>query len=491
MRVKKFILCLLFSTMLIFENVTYVYADAVSLTVSGAIATGGLSGAALVSAVQPYLAPVVLGVLVAGGMDIYLTQQSEQAGMTKTEFVKNKIADYCEEAGRPIDAFWQGFADSCSVTEQGAIYLGDQARTNIKQFLRWLTENDQIYTPSIATNNDVSATGKYGATYSFKEYTFVPVDIPCTNVNSGAQGNFTIEACPTPFYVIQINNNAYLFTRTGNSGPVIYSYPGGRTSGSFSGSSRINWQYSYKGGLSLTGFENITWNEDVYNFFYWLDTNITSNAPADPTQDMVMDPSGTGFTDTNDALSPSGGATVLNPDILSGIDTSLGDIATNVQEYLETIGQILDGIQDPTIDGIRVDTGEREDVAIDPALVTPTIDIVADPDIPTGDDKPETIINPTVDADPGTLIPQFAISGLQEVFPFCLPFDIYHMLQKLSANPVAPKYDVNWHIPIVNTNLQFTVDLSGYNSVASTLRTMELIAFCIGLAVVTRQIIRG
>lgn len=65
------------------------------------------------------------------------------------------------------------------------------------------------------------------------------------------------------------------------------------------------------------------------------------------------------------------------------------------------------------------------------------------------------------------------------------------MISMLSADPVAPRYTVNWHIPIINENLIFTVDLSPFNGVAEICRNMETILFCVGLALVTRSLIRG
>ena len=60
------------------------------------------------------------------------------------------------------------------------------------------------------------------------------------------------------------------------------------------------------------------------------------------------------------------------------------------------------------------------------------------------------------------------------------------MLQTLNAEPVAPNYHVHYEGPY-NIVIDFTVDLSPWDSVASILRTVELLAFCVGLAYVTRS----
>ena len=81
--------------------------------------------------------------------------------------------------------------------------------------------------------------------------------------------------------------------------------------------------------------------------------------------------------------------------------------------------------------------------------------------------------------------------GLKDVFPFCLPFDIYNFLSCLAADPVAPSFTWRFYVPRL-CDETFTVDLSPFDTVAQIVRTMELLAFCIGLAYVTREkFIRG
>ena len=78
----------------------------------------------------------------------------------------------------------------------------------------------------------------------------------------------------------------------------------------------------------------------------------------------------------------------------------------------------------------------------------------------------------------------------QNLFPFCIPFDLIEFLGVLAADPVAPKFDWRIYAPnVVDYTLE--IDLSPFDSVAKICRTMELLAFCIGLILLTRNIIRG
>ena len=81
---------------------------------------------------------------------------------------------------------------------------------------------------------------------------------------------------------------------------------------------------------------------------------------------------------------------------------------------------------------------------------------------------------------------------LQDVFPFCIPFDIVDMLRSFQATRRAPQFTFNAGFlgsRFASTTIQ--VDLSVFDDLATILRSIELIGFVIGLAIATREIIRG
>lgn len=103
----------------------------------------------------------------------------------------------------------------------------------------------------------------------------------------------------------------------------------------------------------------------------------------------------------------------------------------------------------------------------------------------TGDDTGTTEPPLVVPIDPAT----FGID-LTKLFPFCIPFDLYDMLNVLCAEPIAPSFD--WEITAPTGKKEnFTIDLSVFDSVAQVVRTVELLGFCVGLAFKTRDLIRG
>ena len=86
---------------------------------------------------------------------------------------------------------------------------------------------------------------------------------------------------------------------------------------------------------------------------------------------------------------------------------------------------------------------------------------------------------------------EYAVPGLETIFPFCIPFDIYAFCSALNADPVAPSFEWRMQYAPLGLDYTFEIDLSAFDSVAQVLRTMELLAFCVGLAFWTRHLIRG
>lgn len=133
-----------------------------------------------------------------------------------------------------------------------------------------------------------------------------------------------------------------------------------------------------------------------------------------------------------------------------------------------TLPQVLEGIE-PL-------------VLTDGLAGTTAIDLVPTADIADQIDQPATNADPPISDLPS----DYTSPGLENVFPFCIPFDIFNLLSALAADPVAPAFAWRFYVPgICDENI--TVDLSPFDTVAQVVRTVELLAFIIGLAMVTRE----
>ena len=127
-------------------NQTYdVYADAGSLAVAGGAI--GVAGVGVAGLTGPVVVAVFLG-LMAFGMNVELTKASEQAGMTKTQFVKSKLEQYCQEANIAQSTFGSYVLEQAEIFNDGRIKLSDKAAQMIKRFGNWLFENDMVQNPS-------------------------------------------------------------------------------------------------------------------------------------------------------------------------------------------------------------------------------------------------------------------------------------------------------------------------------------------------------
>lgn len=106
--------------------------------------------------------------------------------------------------------------------------------------------------------------------------------------------------------------------------------------------------------------------------------------------------------------------------------------------------------------------------------------------------KDWTETNKPTTPEPGTESGQddFKVEDLEKVFPFCIPWDLYYLLSSLVASPVAPQF--TWTFDFAGAGQHdFAVDLSPWEPVAQVLRVGETLLFCVGLVLVTRDLIRG
>lgn len=86
-------------------------------------------------------------------------------------------------------------------------------------------------------------------------------------------------------------------------------------------------------------------------------------------------------------------------------------------------------------------------------------------------------------------LPDFKFD-LRELFPFCIPFDIYRLLSSFDAEPEAPHVQLPIVIDSINFRYNLDLDFSSWNPVAQAMRTAELIVYAIGLAWATGKVIK-
>lgn len=133
----------------------------------------------------------------------------------------------------------------------------------------------------------------------------------------------------------------------------------------------------------------------------------------------------------------------------------------------------------------------------------PEVSIKPDADVAV---SPNVDIDPGVDPDPDpepdpspsfTPLPGGGLSytkpvvDLSKFFPFCIPFDLIHLIQALDADPVAPKWTLKLEPPQFPVEWEVVIDLADFESLAKIFRTGETLLFVVGLILITRGIIKG
>lgn len=126
----------------------------------------------------------------------------------------------------------------------------------------------------------------------------------------------------------------------------------------------------------------------------------------------------------------------------------------------------------------------------------PNPDPDPDPEPSTAPEPSGTPENPD-DTDTDTDIdPDDYKTDLRLVFPFCIPFDLVHLIQAFEAEPEAPVFEIPFDLELENPwtgkkildyHETFKLDMSDYESVIKIFRIFEIIFFIIGLLMITRQ----
>lgn len=135
---------------------------------------------------------------------------------------------------------------------------------------------------------------------------------------------------------------------------------------------------------------------------------------------------------------------------------------------------------------------------------TPSTTPAVNPD-PGGGTDPDPDPNPDPDPDnpdpdnPGPTPEEEASpykADLREVFPFCIPFDLIHLLKVFEADAEAPVFefplDIELDNPwtgekVVDYHHTFELDMSDYEPVIKILRIFQVVFFIIALMLITRQ----
>ena len=115
---------------------------------------------------------------------------------------------------------------------------------------------------------------------------------------------------------------------------------------------------------------------------------------------------------------------------------------------------------------------------------------------PNPEPNPDPEVTPKPDDTTTDVNPDDYKADLRLVFPFCIPFDLVHLIQAFEAEPEAPVFEFPLDLELENPwtgkkildyHHVFKLDMSDYEPVIKIFRIFEIIFFIIGLLMITRQ----
>ena len=492
-RKRKRIMCMSLACMLVFSNVSTAYANPLLLLLGGEVARN----VAMVGVVS------LLG-LTGVGVSGYIYDNQENYAEFGQKLV-NDFENFCSESAEWASVTSSNIANWLSLVAEGTLNKADATYFALKDWVADLigrtgspgTGADSTYIELSAS--DVAAAFDKIDINGFMSNTTRLAKYQVSNYV--AMGDSTYIDDGRNSVLVQVDfDNASVGLVINTSG-VLGAYSFGATSDYISTS----------GVKCINGFPLLC-TDEIEHCPVFGGQYISSSVPADyvikvdgtqreALQDFINDTTGMSFV----------GEIVLATGVINGFsewdfsmvsENSIADeivVDPNVEQVIERDGT-LDNVDVVSVDCVQdtvipVDWDNVQDISkpypfpdvvpvdnIDGVIIGTDVPIE---DIPTLD--PTNPTNPT--------IPQtgYTVSGLETVFPFCIPYDLVKIFTLFKAEPLAPKfnYTFTYYVSGNKKTKNIDIDLSKFNSVAELLRTVELIAFMVALTLKTRDLIRG
>lgn len=152
-------------------------------------------------------------------------------------------------------------------------------------------------------------------------------------------------------------------------------------------------------------------------------------------------------------------------DVLTGVNTIIGQQNTQISQNQQDLQ-----IQQQQLQQQQQQLQQQQQISTNTSDIKDAIENVTE--VPTSEQLPEFKFD------------------LRELFPFCIPFDIYHLLSSFDAEPQAPHVQLPIVINSIGFSYNLDLDFSAWNTVAQAMRTAELIVYAIGLAWATGKVIK-
>lgn len=167
-------------------------------------------------------------------------------------------------------------------------------------------------------------------------------------------------------------------------------------------------------------------------------------------------------------------ASALNPFADAYID------ADAIPDLYPAISAAVDALPDPAPASDPAKNANDYVAAVAAAATAAAPDPAPDPD-PADDPELDPAIKYEIDR---------AKFDLTEIFPFCIPFDLVKLLDALCADPVAPRFELPFVVPVLDIEIVWVIDMSIFDTAASVFRSGIVIGYVIFLIMNTFKLIK-
>lgn len=438
-------------------------ASASALTVVGtSFTSAGLTSAEFAASAGPYAIGILAAVAAAYGIKTFVQSDTGQA---VKEFFQGLIEKRAMATRRSVAEQMEALLGNATIDEDGNINLGRLSFAEARETL--MLEDIPAEKPDTIAN------------ITLKDFHFMN-SLSC--VFHGRYIYYLNDKSSTLNNMFFVNSGQYKgahFVVPYNPGTTVTYYREDIVDGEIKESGTLSFgsTWSIKIGSNYYSIVNMPYH-DYQIPSYAPINNVVSMLEGSPyaLDDLKIDYSNDTLYGVDETLRDQNiglhEGLILAPDLINSavIGGAAGEISAS--DYCGALVDYVSGY-DTMIDGVTV-TGLPEAATVPRSIdEAPTSDTVID------EAPPSTMT--------GTEAAGLYAFSLDELFPFCLPFDFVKIIEKFNVQPEAPNFDWRFYIPgIVDYTLH--IDLSAWNSAAEVCRTMVLIAFMVGLIMLTRQI---
>lgn len=314
----------------------------------------------------------------------------------------------------------------------------------------------------------------YSGSFTYPQDAVIPGSVLVMN---GSQGSKTVNFGSYSFEInFEIttgvfNGSVYRINNSNGTRTRYYQWNnismGGYSSGQQFGAFRFISNGSYV-GVSLLR-RNVSTSNPLTTSLSYNPTNPNANSSGIPVnsisgiRDITVEGALTdGYSDFEDAINQD--LASENDDLVVGLDVgSLEGILTGQAAIQEILERIYSDTLVSEYEGVFENQEEAEKEL----------------------DSNEEVVSP--EWSPSWVV----VNGLEDFFPFCIPFDLYEIIRLLNVSPQAPRF--TWRLGFGSQFEPYDVDidLSSYETVARVFRIMAIIGFIVFLTLKTRDLIRG